>query len=104
MQVPPKALCAGSHGFSGQGELLPPGAEGAANFLLAVRIGSGRVEKVDSSIQRFLEQAGCLILGNTLYGQCAKAIFVHGKAGAAQSNLFHKMFRLSSMLGIFYHK
>ena len=90
LQIGPELLCCCGGGFGGDKDLLTHLPEGQTHLVLGVGVAPGGVEEPDAAVIGLAQQHDRVIIGHTLYGQRAEAVFVDCNAGGAESDHFHK--------------
>ena len=100
LQVLPESLRRLRAGLRRQHDLVAHRRERRADLLLAVGIRARRVEKVDATVIRLVQQLHRVLLADALDGQAAKSVFLDDKIRLAKRDLVHG--NSPSYLG--YHK
>ena len=81
--------------LGGEDDLVPNPLKGVADLFLTVAVRAGSVKIIHAAVHSLPQQIGGLLLGDTLNGQAAEAIFLDLDAGTAQSNRSHRYSSLS---------
>ena len=86
----PEALRRLRAGLRRQHDLVAHRRERRAHLLLAVGIRARRVEKVDATVIRLVQQVDRILLSDALDRQAAEAVLFDHKAGGAEFDLLHR--------------
>ena len=89
LQILPEALRRLRAGLRRQHDLVAHRRERRADLLLAVGIRARRVEKVDATVIRLVQQVDRILLSDALDRQAAKSVFLDDKIRLAKRDLVH---------------